>query len=396
MADTFLSILSCSYGGGHRRVAETIAEAWRAQVGGRVEVVDYFTRFGRPLFDSLTRYGYYQTIRFAPGVQRRFYTFMGRIPPDSRFRRAVNRQGMEPFARYLAEARPDVICCVHWTFAGTVSDLRAAGRTTIPSLTVITDYVAHGQWIHPCIDRYAVAHELIGEGLRRRGVPSARIAVSGLPTEVKFGRELDASAIRAELGLRRDIPVVLVMAGAYANLGRIDDVARVLAGFRVPVQPIVVCANAPLLSRRMHAVAAQSRHPFRVLGYADNIHELMAASDVLVTKAGGVTVSEALVRRLPMVLYGSIPGHEESNTRFLVDRGAALAAGTPAEARDALSELLSRPDRIEAMRRSAAALGRPDAARTVVAELVGLAAGGRRRGSPSGAAAEAPVRPPDA
>ena len=229
----FLSILSCNYGGGHRRVAETIAEAWRSRAAGRVEIVDYFTRFGRPLFDSLTRYGYYQAIRFAPTLQRRFYAYMGRIPPDSHFRRAVNRQGMEPLARYLAESRPDVICCVHWTFAGTLSDLKAAGRTSVPCLTVITDYVAHGQWIHPHIDRYALAHELIADGLRRRGVPAARVTVSGVPIEAKFEREIDGGTIRTDLGLGKDVPVVLVMAGAYAGLGRIDELVRMLAAFRV-------------------------------------------------------------------------------------------------------------------------------------------------------------------
>ena len=387
----FLSVLSCSYGGGHRRVAETIADAWREESGGRAEVVDYFTRFSNPLFDSLTRYGYYQAIRYAPGLQRRFYSFMGRIAPDSRFRRAVNRQGMQAFARYLAESRPDVVCCVHWTFAGTLSDLKAAKRTTVPCLTVITDYVAHGQWIHPHTDQYAVPHELMRDGLRGRGVPAARITVSGLPIEAKFARGVERGTARAELGLRQDVPVVLVMGGAFAGLGRMDDLVRILAGFPRPIQAVVVCANAPRLARRARSAAARSPHPFRVLGYVDNVHELMAASDILMTKAGGVTISEALVSRVPMILYGSIPGHEESNARFLVDQGAAVAAGTPADACEALGDLLSRPDRAEDMRRAALRLGRPDAARAVAAQLARLAAGRRGRGGGESAPRAAPA-----
>ena len=375
----FLTILSCSYGGGHRRVAEVIAEEWRARIGGRVEVIDYFTRFANPRFDAATRFWYYQTIRFAPGLQRRFYDFMGEIRPDSWFRRAVNRTGMERLHRYLTDERPDVVCCVHWTFSGTMSDLRAAGRTAVPCLTVITDYVGHGEWIHPHMDRYAVPHDAMQDHLRRRGVSAGRIIVSGIPVEPKFDRGPDRATLMAQLGLTPGVPVVLVMAGAYAALGRVDDLVRVLARFPRPIQPLVVCANAPRLARRVRALTTRSSHLFRVLGYVTNVDELMTVADLLLTKAGGVTVSEALMKTLPMLLYGSIPGQEESNTAFLVGQGAAVAATTAVEVREALSTLLARPERLAAMRGVAARLRRPDAARVVVAQLAELAADPGRR-----------------
>ncbi|HLW46187.1 MAG TPA: glycosyltransferase [bacterium] len=387
----FLSVLSCGYGGGHRRVAETVAAEWRAQTGGRADVLDYFTRFANPAFDSLTRLGYYQAIRFAPGLQGRFYNYMGRIRPDSRFRRAVNRTGKGPLANYLAEARPDVVCGVHWTFAGTLSELKGAGRTAVPCLTVVTDFTAHGQWIHPHMEAYAVAHEVLGDELRRRGVPSERIIASGIPVERKFGRPPDRTGARARLGLAPDRPVVLVMAGAYAALGRVDDLVGVLEHFPTALQPVVVCANAAGLARRVRAAAARSSHPFRVLGYVDNVDELMAASDVLLTKAGGVTVSEALVSGLPMLLYGSIPGHEEANARFLVEHGAAVAARRPADVRTLLQGLLADPQRLAGMRQTAARLRRPDAAGVVVSSLAALAAG-----RPSAAPRRVPVPTADA
>jgi processive 1,2-diacylglycerol beta-glucosyltransferase len=376
MSGMFLSVLSCGYGGGHRRVAETIAGEWRARTGGRADVIDYFTRFANPAFDSLTRFAYYQAIRFAPGLQGSFYRYMGRIRANSRFRRAVNRTGKARLARYLAGARPDVVCCVHWTFAGTISELKGDGQTAVPCLTVITDYTAHGQWIHPHIDVYAAAHSSLADVLSGRGIPPDRIVASGIPVERKFDRPADRAGAKARMGLAPDVPVVLVMAGAYAALGRVDDLVRVLARSRANVQPIVVCANAPRLERRVRAVAARSPHPFRVSGYVDNVEDLMAAADLLMTKAGGVTVSEALVSRLPMLLYGSIPGHEESNAQFLVGEGAAVAARSPAEAATLLEALLAGPGRLEEMRRAASRLRRPNAGRDVAAKLVNLAAGG--------------------
>jgi processive 1,2-diacylglycerol beta-glucosyltransferase len=371
-----LSILSCNYGGGHRRVAETIAAEWHAQTGAPAEIVDYFARFTGPFFERVTRACYYHAIRRAPALQARFYDYMGRLRPESRFRRAVNRSGMAGLARYLAAARPDAVCCVHWTFAGTMSDLKRAGRTAAPCLTVLTDYAGHGQWIHPCIDRYAVPHEAVRGQLLRRGVPDERVAVTGLPVERKFAAAADRADAGARLGLAPGIPVVLVMAGAHAAVGRMEDVAPVLASFPRPIQPVVVCAHAPRLAQRVREAAARSRHPFRVYGYVDNVEELMAAADVLVTKAGGVTIAEALVRRVPMLLYGSIPGHEEANTRFAVAQGVAAAAATPAQVDRLLHALLAEPERLAAMRRAAAAAARPAAAAAVVAELRRLAAGG--------------------
>ena len=370
----FLSIFFANYGHGHRRVAEAVAAEWTARTGGRVEIVDYFARFTNPVSDALTRFGYYQVVRFAPKIQAWFYNMMGEIRPDSRFRRAVNRQGMERLHRYLASQRPDVVCCVHWTFAGTMSDLKIAGRTSVPCLTVITDYVSHGEWLHPAVDRYCVPHALMRDGLLAHGISEQRIVVSGLPIERKFQRPLDRDALTARLGLTPGVPVILVMAGAYATLGRMGDVVQVLARFPRPLQALVVCANAPRLADRIRAVTARSAHQFQVFGYVNNVEELMTVSDLLITKAGGVTVSEALAEGLPMLLYGSIPGQEESNAEFLVEQGAAMAAKTPAELHAACDRLLASPDRLAGMRQVASALGRPDAVGVVVTELARLAA----------------------
>ncbi len=374
-SEKFLSILSASYGGGHQRVGEAIAEEWKARVGGCVEIVDYFTRFTNPTFFALTKFSYYQTVRFVPTLQAKFYKMMGEIPADSRFRRAVNRTGMDRLERYLHRERPDVVCCVHWTFAGTMSDLKMEGRTRVPCLTAITDYVSHGEWIHPRIDRYAVPHALMRDGLLARGVPAERIIVSGMPIERKFQHALDRNALAAGLGLAAGVPVILIMAGAYATLGRVGDVVQILARFPRPLQALVVCANARRLADQVRAAAARSPHRFLIYGYVNNVEQLMTVSDLLISKAGGVTVSEALAKRLPMLLYGSIPGQEVSNTQFLVEQGAAEAAASPSELQERLEGLLAHPERLAAMRYAAARLGRPDAAGVVVAHLAQLADG---------------------
>ena len=369
-----LAILSCNYGGGHKRVAETVAAEWERQTGGHAEIVDYFARFVHPVFDALTKFSYIQSVRRAPGLYGLFYKLTGDIKSDSITQRFINRMGMDRLERYLTETQPDAVCCVHCTPAGTMSDLRLAGRTAIPCLTVITDYVTHSQWIHPAVDRYCVPNDTVRDGLLSRGIPESRIVVSGLPVERKFRRPLDRDALRQQYGLKPDVPVVLVMAGAYAMLGGVPDVTQALAQFARPIQVIVVCGYDRRLEEQVRARAARSPHPFHVVGYVDTVEELMTVSDILVTKAGGVTVSESLVKQLPMLIYRPIPGQEEGNTRFLLDHGAALTPRTPAQLIENLESLLGDSGRLAAMAGAAGALGRPDAADVVTAELGRLTA----------------------
>jgi len=371
----FLSILSCNYGGGHKRVGESIAEAWQIRTGGRVQIVDYFAQFVHPVFDAITKFSYIQSVRLFPLGYGLFYKLTGDIRPDSFVQRAINRMGMERLDRYLRTERPDVVCCVHCTPAGTMSDLHMAGRTDVPCMTVITDYVIHSQWIHPHMDRYCVPNALVRDGLLARGIPADQIVVSGLPIERKFKRSLDRQALVARFGLTPGVPVILVMAGAYAMLGGVMDVVRLLSQFPRPLQAIVVCGYDRRLADQVRARAAGSPHRFHVFGYVDNVEELMAVSDLLITKAGGVTVSEALTKHLPMLVYRPIPGQEEGNTRFLLDHGAALAPRTPAALHEALEHLLAHPERFAAMRQAAAGLGRPDAAPVVASHLISLVGG---------------------
>jgi len=368
-----LSILSCNYGGGHRRVGEAIAAEWEARTGGRAEVVDYFARFVHPVFDAITKFSYIQSVRRAPIMYGMFYKATGEIRPDSPVQRAINRMGLERLDRYLKAERPDVVCCVHCTPAGTMSDLKIAGRGEVPCLTIITDYVTHSQWIHPGVDEYSVPAAEVRDGLLARGIPAHRITVTGLPIERKFLRTLDRAAIARRLDLAPDRPVILVMAGAYAMLGGVGDVARVLARFPRPLQALVVCGHDRRLADQVRARMADSPHPFQVFEYVDNVEELMAASDLLITKAGGVTVSEAMVLRLPMLIYRPIPGQEEGNTKYLLDHGAALAPKTPEMLSSMLETLLADPARLAAMKQATAGLARPAATQQVVAHLARLA-----------------------
>ncbi|MFN3285755.1 MAG: MGDG synthase family glycosyltransferase [bacterium] len=355
-------VLSASYGGGHQRVAEVLADAWRRSLPRvRVDVVDFFEQFVNPAVNRLTRSLYVRSVRHAPRLWGAFYYATGNIRPDSPTQRFINRLGKARLLVYLRQRCPHVVVSVHPTPAGSLSELKGEGKASQPSAVVLTDYAVHSQWIHPHVDLYCVASEEVRAGLTDRGVPASRIRVTGIPVDPAFAQPVDRAQVAGRLGVDPSRTTVLVMAGAYAMLGGILDVHRALSALPQPVQAVFVCGRDEALVARLRQ-RSRRRPDFHVYGFVSNVHEWMAVADLLVTKAGGITVSEALVRELPMVIYRPIPGQEEWNTRMLVASGAARVARDPGELRRVVAQLVSDPAALESMRAAARRIRRPRAA----------------------------------
>lgn len=378
-APSFL-VLSASYGGGHQRVAEVLEAAWRRLLPDvRVEVVDFFERFVNPAVNRLTRSLYVRSVRHAPRLWGAFYAATGNIRPDSATQRFINRLGKARLSAYLRQHAPHVVVSVHPTPAGSLSELKGEGKALQPSAVVLTDYAVHSQWIHPHVDLYCVASEEVRAGLVDRGVPASRVRVTGIPVDPAFAEPADRAEVARRLGLDPTRTTVLVMAGAYAMLGGILDVHRVLSGLPQRVQAVFVCGRDDSLVQRLRQ-RSRRRPDFHVHGFVTNVHEWMAAADLLITKAGGLTVSEALVRELPMVIYRPIPGQEEWNTRMLVAAGAARVARDPEELRRVVERLLRDPAALESMRDAARRVRRPRAAHEAAEAIAQLLPEALRRG----------------
>jgi len=365
-------VLSASYGGGHQRVAEVLEATWRRSLPQvQVEVVDFFERFVNPAVNRLTRTLYVRSVRHAPRLWGAFYYATGNIPPDSAAQRLINRLGKARLLAHLREHGPHLVVSVHPTPAGSLSELKGEGKASQPSAVVLTDYAVHSQWIHPHVDLYCVASEEVRAGLVDLGVPAQRIRVTGIPVDPAFAEPLDRREVARRLGLEPARTTVLVMAGAYAMLGGILEVHRVLLTLPHRVQAVFVCGRDQALVERLRQ-RSRRRPDFHVHGFVSNVHEWMAAADLLVTKAGGITVSEALVRELPMVIYRPIPGQEEWNTRMLVTAGAAHVARGPEELARVLERLLADPAALESMRAAARRVRRPNAAREAAEAILQL------------------------
>lgn len=355
-------LLTASYGSGHNAAARCLADAF-ARARAEVHVVDHFRELVSPLFERLSRALYMAVLHRAPALWGAAYAIGDRMPTESPLVFGVTRLGAARLARLVDRLAPDVVVSVHATPAAAMSALAESGRRLPPHTTVVTDFVAHSQWIARRVDRYCVAAEEVGHEFVARGIPRERIAVTGVPVRAEFETPLDPGKARQALGLSERAPVVLAMAGSFASVGRLPDVARVLAAARRPLQGLLVAGHDAGLRDRLAALTAGTS--VRTLGYVDDPRPLMTAADLLVTKAGGMTLAEALAVGVPMLLYGSLPGQERRNERFASRAGVALVARDRADLARALNDALGDPDLLEHLRGHIARVGRPDAARRV-------------------------------
>lgn len=363
-------ILSAKFGGGHKTTAEALCAAWECAIpGGRVQVLDHYEEFVSPVVTQAASIGYTQSVRLLPQGYSLFYEATRNLPHDSRAQRWLNSIGRRDLEAYLREHSADVIIGVHPTPCGALSCLRGRGVLKSPVVTVVTDYVVHAQWIHPHTDLYLVGSEQVREGFIARGVPPEKIRVTGIPIRANTALLQQREALKLKWGLKPGLPTVMVMTGAQGMMRRPWPLFRTIASR--PVQGFFLCGKDRALQNRLRLWA--NRYPeFRILPFVRIVPELMCVSDVLITKAGGLTTSEALAMELPMVIFHPIPGQEYANRDYLVGAGAALAADNNRELGAALDTLCAHPERLERMRDAIRRIRRPDAAGEAVREIVTL------------------------
>jgi processive 1,2-diacylglycerol beta-glucosyltransferase len=234
------------------------------------------------------------------------------------------------------------------------------------AVSVVTDFEAHALWMDGCVDLYCVAAEETKARLVARGAPAENVVATGIPISARFSAKTDVQAVRRNMGLRDDLPILLVPSGGF-GMGPIGQILAQLDKVEREFQTIVVTGKNEELRREL---AAQDRkHPTHVLGYASNMHELMAISDLLLTKPGGLTTSEALAMGKPLFIFNPIPGQEAANSDFLLERGAAAKVNRAEDLPYRLEQLLG-TKKLSEMARAATVLGRPNAARAVCEEVL--------------------------
>ena len=347
-------VFSAGFGNGHFRAAEAVIEGIRIKEPYAKIIHLDFGDFLSKRFNTMAKNVYIEMIKHTPKLWGKFYYKTSKLKPESMIQRFLKQLGRSDFLKYIQAFAPDLIVCTYPTVSSILAQLRLEQILQVPVITEIKDYAVHSHWVNPGVDRYMVACEEVKESLVSWGIKAQCILVTGIPVSPKFEVEMDCQHIISKLGLNPNFPTFLVMGGAYGGLKSAKRICKTLADSVVPVQSIIVCGKDKKLYHSLGAVIEQSLNPMVRLGYVHNVEELMSVSNLIITKAGGLTVSEALTKHLPLVIYKAIPGQEEENAHFVQRIGAGYVAGTEEELGWLLSRFLSNPKEMEKMREKAA------------------------------------------
>lgn len=358
---------------GHTAAADAV-RARLEERGIRGEVVDSY-RYAASFFSKVVSDGYIGMVRTIPQVYGFIYDRAERAKEAGGFRvwaaefTARNLQGL------ITRMRPSVVVCTHAFPCNAMSAYKRLYDPTIPVLGVVTDFAVHPFWIYKNIDAYAVATPEMRSTLIARGIEPARVRVDGIPIGLEFAdRSRSRATIRRELGLPLDRPVMLVMGGGL-GLGPVSATAKALARLDREVTAVVMVGRNKRLQKKVEEAARGYPYDTRVLGFVDNVADYMHASDILFTKPGGLSTSEALSADVPMVLIRPLPGQEERNANYLSQRGAALRADRSTDIARAVAQLLDDPLCASRLHAAVSDLRTPFAAETIagrIAELGGV------------------------
>jgi len=360
-------------GAGHLQAAAALEEAWRALRPDddvrRVDVLEYVPRWYRRIYVK----GYLKLIEHAPELYAMMFKKTdnpARIRELTKFRRQSSQLMAARFVKELVAFQPDVLISPHYLpleILGGVRTRRRYRAKVAPHVTcVVTDFEAHALWMEPCVHLYCVAHAATKARLVARGASDGNVVVTGIPIAGKFSRRVEAEALCREFGFQQNVPTLLVLSGGF-GVGPVREILRELERIERPLQIIVVCGRNEKLRRQI--ASAPARHPTQVLGFAENMHELMAVSDLILTKPGGLTTSEALAMGKPLLVLNPIPGQEAANSDFLLEHGAGVKVNCLEDLPFKLEHALG-VKKLAQMSRAARELGRPRAATEICAAIL--------------------------
>jgi processive 1,2-diacylglycerol beta-glucosyltransferase len=361
-----LLLLSVSAGAGHVRAAEALRVAAEDAgfVAQHLDVMDFVSSAFRALYTDF----YLKLVEHSPTAWAMLYRIMDKTAPSTplaRVRRAIERLNTLKLRKAIAAFRPDAVVCTHFLPAELLMRERARGRVTSPVYVQITDFDLHGMWIVPDMAGYFAASDEVAFRAHARGIARDKTHVTGIPIMPAFSEPLSRVSCAIEAGLDAKRTTILLMGGG-AGLGGLDDVAARLVALDHDFQLIALAGRNAETLKRLEALA--KRHPGRLVaqGFTNRVERLMAASDLVITKPGGLTTSECLAMGLPMIVHAPIPGQEERNCDYLLEQGAALKAIDASALEWRVGQLIASPERLAAMAARARALGHPHAARDVV------------------------------
>lgn len=363
-------IAYASAGAGHAKAAYAIEGALNEINRSDIEVkvintLDYSTSFLKKSYPSI----YLFLVNRIPTLWGLgYYLFDTRIvyrafiAPARRIHNFLNCGRLVDF---LKQYNPDIILNTHFLGTEIMADMRRRGMLKDTKIiSVVTDYFMHSFWVDKDIDYYCVAQNESKEHLIKRGIPSEKIRAFGIPIDKVFTVKKGKKELCDRLNIGKDFRTALIGSGGF-GVGPIKELVKELSTIKDNLQLLVVCGKNPRLYEEISELAKSLQMPVKAYEFVDNMDELMEIADIMVTKSGGMTSSEAMAKDLPMVITSAIPGQEARNCRYLVKSGAAIQTSGVGKAKEAIGDILSSETKIEEFKKKIKSIKKPSSSHNI-------------------------------
>ena len=356
--------LSISMGAGHINAAKALEEYIVLRYPDSKNLIIDTLKYINPVIHKVIVDGYLNIVKKKPEIYGSLYRMSECRENLNKLSQRLSSLLASKIHKLVLDFKPAIIVCTHPFPLQIVAHLKKHKNVKVPAVAILTDFVNHPLWFHDNIEAYIVGHDYIKHDMEECGICKNCIFPFGIPVSRKFLKPSSKAIALNRLSLENKL-TVLVM-GGNLGIGDIENSFRAFAGCKRDLQIITVTGKNIALEEKIKALSKSYNRPIKIFGYTQNIPELMDCSDFIATKPGGMTISEALVKKLPILIISPIPGQEERNARFLINSGAAVSINRKDSIDSILCQIFDNPLRYHHMKQMAENLSKPEAGHNIV------------------------------
>ncbi len=356
-------ILTLSTGQGHIQTSKAMCEYFEKQ-GAECRILDAY-KFISPFLSSSVEKFYLLTTQYTPKAFGTVYELLEtkKHTPDGKFsfwsaiNNAITASKLE---KYIERFMPDVVISTH-IFCGTVMTYISEKLKGFVNVGIITDFTVHPFWEESKMDYYVTASHLLNLQCEKKGIDKEKICPIGIPVSEKFSHKIDSAEAKKILGIH-DKPTVMFMMGSM-GFGNMPKTIAEIDALELDFQILCVCGRNAEAKEKIEK--QNHKHKVYVYGFADNVDVMMDASDFIITKPGGLSMSESLAKGLPTILINPIPGHEIRNLEFFVNNGISMAVSKTFTIDEAVYQMLCNEWKMKNTKGAVAYIGKPNAVQDI-------------------------------
>jgi processive 1,2-diacylglycerol beta-glucosyltransferase len=358
--------LTVSAGCGHSKAAEAIKDSFEnnyKHIDVEMKIVNTL-KYINPIFDKLIIGSYINALKKTPTIYGKLFDYAESEDAVSNITQIMNDFLSKRLVNLIRDYNPDVIVCTHFFPLEMISILKRKRKIKVPAIAIITDYAPHSIWFYSHIDAYVIPHEDFIQDLIEKGIAKESIYPCGIPIDEKFLQVLDKKASLRKLGLSEDTLTILFMGGGL-GMGNIKTIFEQLAFSNLKLQLIACTGSNQKLKNQLIDISSRCNKQTLIYDFTHNVSTLMSCADILISKPGGLTVTEAINKHLPLVITSAIPGHEERNADYLLNNGIAARVKDSDSIVSLIKQLTKSQHRLVHMKESAIEKSKPNAARDI-------------------------------